>query len=233
MPAASVGTRFFRAWHGPGASNTALCPQGLQLHFLKCLLPRVRSAGLEKTISSFRLQGHPGPFVVRARGTRGESNYHFFFLSSFSQPMVSCGLEVSRFGKPWDPASLRSSFTRSEALLSRGPAQLCHSDKIEERCHAHCSWPWPFPFQADPVLAEVGRRVFSAPALRHLEKGCANSIFTSFPLPGFFWVEAGSMGGLNWLFFQSLAICLASGREFRGPLFFVHVPPSFSLVHKP
>lgn len=203
MPAASVGTRFFRAWHGPGASNTALCPQGLQLHFLKCLLPRVRSAGLEKTISSFRLQGHPGPFVVRARGTRGESNYHFFFLSSFSQPMVSCGLEVSRFGKPWDPASLRSSFTRSEALLSRGPAQLCHSDKIEERCHAHCSWPWPFPFQADPVLAEVGRRVCPSPKTPR-ERVCQQHLYLLSSARFFFGWRLGAWGGLTGYFFSPL-----------------------------
>lgn len=201
MPAATVGTR--PAW--PWCLQYCTLPPRSSTLFPEALA-RVRSAGLEKTISSFSLQGHPGPFVIRARGIRGESNYPFFFFSSFSQPMISCDLEESRLGEPWDPACLTSSFTRSEALLSWGPAQLCHSDKVEERCHAHCSWPWPFPFQADPVLAEVGRRVFSAPALRHLEKGCANSIFISFPLLRFFLAGAGSMGGLTGYFFSPLPV---------------------------
>lgn len=82
---------------------------------------------------------------------------------------------MSRLGGPWDPANLRSFLTRSKAFLSLGSAQLCPSDKGEERCHTYCLWP--FPFQ---VLAEVGKGFFSALAPKQLEKGYANNIFTSF-----------------------------------------------------
>ena len=74
LPAASVGTRSFRAWHFPGASSTALCSQGLQLHFLKSQL-RAR-----KTIFSFKLgHGHLGPPSLEAEGGEEKASIPSFF----------------------------------------------------------------------------------------------------------------------------------------------------------
>lgn len=66
LPAAPVGTRSPGALGGPGASSTALCPQGLQLHFLK---DRQGSAqGWKKTFPALVSIGAPRPPLLKLEG---------------------------------------------------------------------------------------------------------------------------------------------------------------------
>lgn len=99
---------------------------------------------------------------------------------------------MSRLGEPWDPANLRSSFTRSKALLSLGPAQLCPGDKGRgEMLHL-----LPLALALcipDSVFAEVGRGVFLCSSPKTARERVCQQHLHLLPSARFFFEGAGGM----------------------------------------
>ena len=79
LPAATVGTRSLGASVGPGASSTALCPHGLQLHFQKG--HQGPAQGWKKPFPALASIGALRPLLLKLEGREEEAA-----IPSLSQP---------------------------------------------------------------------------------------------------------------------------------------------------
>lgn len=80
MPDVTGVTGSLGAWHFPGAFSTALCPQGLQIHFLTERSARV-SSELGKITSSFSLCRGPQPPLSLGQRDKRRKQIPLFFPS--------------------------------------------------------------------------------------------------------------------------------------------------------